>query len=153
MVSRYLVFSGSQYDNELHIMESVNEWGCVLLCFQDFCHSCCGLVCGVARLRHKQASWAAYLIWRHMHVHCACIPPVSTQDCGEFCNESFTASSQGCIITVVTTVSKHARYLKCYLWSVLLRLLISFDFVPLSSQELAEVLPCNNWQPGDSLMP
>lgn len=42
-----------------------------------------------------------------MHVYCACIPPVSTQDSGEFYNKSFTASSQGCIITVVTTVSKH----------------------------------------------
>lgn len=70
----------------------------VLLCFQGFHRSCCGLVCGVARRRHEPASRAAYLIWRCMHVPRACVPPVSTQDSGEFCSDSSSDSSQGCII-------------------------------------------------------
>lgn len=85
--------------------------GCVLLCFQGFHLSGCGPARGVARHRHKAASRAAHLIWRCVHVRHAYIPLVSTQDGGESCSESTTDLTQGGIITMVTTVSKHTQAL------------------------------------------
>lgn len=41
-------------------------------------------VCDVARRGHQQASPAAYLLWRRLHVCPAAVPAVCAQDGGEF---------------------------------------------------------------------
>ena len=51
--------------------------------FQGFHLGCRGPAGGVARLGHKQASRAAYLIRGCVHVRCDSVHLVSTQDSGE----------------------------------------------------------------------
>lgn len=67
----------------------------VFVCFQGFRRDSAGPAFVVARLRHEQASRAAYLIWGSVHVYCAFIPLLSTQGDGEFYTEF--NSNQECI--------------------------------------------------------
>lgn len=107
----------------------------------------------MARLRHEPASRAAYLVRRRVHVRPAHIPLVGAQVSGEFCSETPTLSQKS-IITIVTTVSKHAWALSHKLSLVCFAetLDIIWPCAPIIFA-LAKVLPSDNIRRyGDSLM-
>lgn len=118
-------------DSQSYLLNVKTACHGVFLFSQGLHRDCRRLVCDLARHRHEEASRPAHLFWRCLRVHLTCVPPVSTQDSGEFGSESGACRyhGDGCLETLQVISDQSLD--------------IAWPCAPVVSESV-KVLPCNN---------